>query len=252
MRAGWTPSDELMNDGLREWYTFYDFLNGNRTAQYSIPDYVYPVTGPGSQTNGNGYEVGPTAADWVGPRPVSIARANLVQTNMGPQPVYIQLRNVSMEAWADLAIQQIPGIDITSIYYYDPQYPNGVFNVFPPLTGNSIQLYTWGFLTPPPSLGQANYTTITAALATAFLQPPMYADMTIWELASRLLPLVPKVAVVKPVSVEYLNGKAYASLQEVKRVNRPVPILATDAPSDRANGANGYYDSFVTYTGEPY
>ena len=120
---------------------------------YSLQMYKYNITGPGSQTNGNGYQIGPTAIDWVGPRPDSIVWANLVMLNVPSQPVYLPLRSISLEEWASLPIQQIPPISVTSLFYYDPQFPNGVFNVFPPLSaGNQIQLYTFGVLPSPSSL----------------------------------------------------------------------------------------------------
>lgn len=316
MRAGWTPSDDLLADGLREWFTFYDSLNAERTSHYSIPDYVYPTPGPGSMTDGNGYLVGPvftfsgttvigsaivaaantfgliagmmisgagipasttiasvspgvgitmsanaTAAatvtitvtpDWIGPRPESIIGANLVQTSMGPNPVYIQLRPVGVEEWKNMVILQIPGVNITSIFWYNPTWPAGIFNVFPPLIGNSIQLYTWGQFAPPPSPGQANYTTLAAALATPFSYPPGYTDYTEWTLAARLKPLCPKVAVLNPLSQQWLEGRALEAKQALMAVNRPTTTLSTDAPSGGSPGNRGNYDSFVTYTGEPY
>lgn len=316
MRAGWTPSDSLLEDGLREWWTLFDELNAERTANFSLPDFVYPVTGAGSLTNGNGYGVGPrftftgttvststtvavantiglidgmmisgtgipsgativsiaintaivisapatgsatvtitVTPDWIGPRPASIVRANLKFTSQGPQPVYIQLTPVSGEQWMALAIQQIPGVNITSIFWYNPTYPVGTFNVFPPLTGNAIQMYTWGNLEPPPSPGQSNYTTLAAALAYPYSQPPGYATAVEWALAARLNPLVPKRAVINPLSQESLEGRSYEAWERIRRINRPAPGLATDAPSGGDAGNRGNYDSFVTYTGEPY
>lgn len=131
-RPGYTPSPELLADGLTEWGMLFDSWSAERTMGFSIPQYVYPVTGPGSQSGGNGYQLGPTAADWVGPRPESIVRANLEMTSMGAQPVYLPIRMLSAEDWASLSIRQIPGINVTNLAYWEPQFPNGVFNVFPP------------------------------------------------------------------------------------------------------------------------
>jgi len=180
IRPGYTPSPEILQDALTEWGDFFDALGAEQNAPYSNPVYQHAVSGPGSQTNGNGYQVGPTAADWVQPRPEEIIRANLVFTSQGPQPVYIQLRPVSQAEWAALAIQQIPAVNVTSIFWYDPQFPNGVFNVFPPLNSNAIQLYQRGILASP------------ATLATVYTAPPGYNDMVTYGLAERLYYLATK------------------------------------------------------------
>ncbi len=173
--------------------------------------------------------------DFIGPRPESIIRANLVFTSQGPAPVYIQLRPVTQEEWAALAIQQIPGTNITSIFWYDPQYPQGVFNVFPPLNGNSLQFYTWGVQAPPSSL------------SSTYSAPPGYWDMILFGLAERMYYMVTKESLVRVVPYALIAGKAKLAREKVMR---PIPRLASDAP--RSGGPDGFYDSFVTYTGEPY
>ena len=238
-RPGYVPQPELLGDALNEWIAFYDQLGAERNSHWSNPVYQHAVSGPGSATNGNGYTVGPSGADWIQPRPESIIRANLVMTNVGPQPIYLPLRPVSQEEWAALAIQQIPGINVTSLFWYDPQFPNGVFNVFPPLNGNSIQIYQWGVLTPPATLGAT------------YAAPPGYQDAIVYGLAERLYHMATKSNMVAhPVSYQIIAGKAHAALEKVRNVNRPIPKLINDSP--RGNRAGGFYDSFVTYTGEPY
>lgn len=178
--------------------------------------------------------------DFVGPRPESIIRANLVFTSQGPQPVYIQLQPVTQEQWASLAILQIPATNVTSIFWYDPQFPQGVINVFPPLNGNALQFYTWGVLSPP------------ASLATVYTAPPGYWDMVVFGLAERLYYMATKGVVIKPAPYAIIAAKAQLARDKVRRVNRPIPRLANDFSSRGAGGASGFYDSFVTYTGEPY
>jgi hypothetical protein len=241
LRPGYQPSQELLNDSLLEWQILFDELNAERTMNYSIPTQQFVVTGPGSQTGGNGYQLGPTALDWVGFRPESIVRANCVMTNQGPQPVYIQMQPLSAEQWASLAIQQIPGINVTTFYYWDPQYPNGVFNVFPPLIGNSIQIYSWGVLQAPSSLSDI------------YSGPPGYAEMVVCCLAERLHPIISKELNIHPVSLQMLRGKAHAAREKIRHVNRPTPKLGTDFAGRRNGGAtDGFYDSFVTDAGIPY
>lgn len=304
MRPGYLNQPELLADALTEWQAFFDELNAERTANFSNPDFVYPVTGPGSQSGGNGYTVGPqftfsgtttiaslvvtvdntaglqvgnavsgagipalatitaispnvsitlsleaTAAalititvtpDWVGPRPESIIRANLVMTSAGQAPIYLQLTPISQEEWSALAIRQIPAINVTSKYWYDPQYPDGVFNVFPPLNGNSIELFTWGVLAAPTSL-QATYSA-----------PPGYWDLVVLGLAERLYYMATKEVVIRPVPYQIIAGKAHAAREKIRLVNRPIPRLRTDCPSGSRIGGSGFYDQNVRWTGEPY
>lgn len=243
LRPGYKAGPELLGDGLDEWRMLFDSWQAERTMGFSIPQYTYAVGGPGSQSGGNGYLVGPTAHaagnanDFQGPRPEAIVRANLKMTSVGPQPVYIPIRMISVEEWASLAIRQIPGINVTSLAYYDPQFPNGVFNVFPPLTGNSIELFTW------PSFA------VPANLAATYSAPPGYMDAVIDSLAERLWPMCTLDVLVHKVSHQWLAGKAHAAREKVRLVNRPIPTLQNDFGGGKPAG---YYDSNVARIGEPY
>lgn len=244
LRPGYKPGPELLDDGLNEWGMLFDSWQAERTMGFSIPQFQYAVHGPGSQSGGNGYLVGPTAHaagnanDFQGPRPESIVRANLMMTSVGPQPVYIPIHMIGVEDWAALAIRQIPGINVTSLAYYDPQFPNGVFNVFPPLIGNSIELFTW------PSFA------VPATLAASYSAPPGYQDAVVYSLAERLWPMCTHNILVNKVPVTWLAGKAHAAREKVRLVNRPLPTLKSDFRG--GNKPAGYYDSFVSSTGNPY
>ncbi len=303
IKPGYISNPELLAAGETEWEMLFDSWAAERTMGFSVPQYQFLVNAPGSQTNGNGYLIGPLYSfpgttttgsniiaataldvsklsigeaisgtgipansvvtvlsganitishlatangvatitgtpDFVAPRPDSIVRANCVMLNMGSQPVYIHMRPLSVEEWASLAIQQIPAINVTNLYYYDPQYPNGVLNVFPPLLGNAIQLYTWAALGVP------------AALTSPYSAPPGYRDAVIWSLAERMWPFCTRQIATNRVPQVYVNGKAYEACQKVRMVNRPIPTLICDMRG--GNRPSGFYDSFVSYTGEPY
>lgn len=253
LRPGYTAPPELLADGLIEWANFFDECGAERNTHFSNPYYQHTITGPGSQTLGNGYLIGPTATtaaatattaagganDWNQPRPVSILGANLVLTN-GAQPIYIPMTPLSQEDWMELSVQQIPAISIATAFWYDPQWPNGVFNVFPPLNGNAVQIYQWGVLTPP------------TLLTDPYTAPPGYADFVIYGLAERLYYMVqnanmcPRMA---PYSL--IAGQALIARQTIKLVNRDIPRLATDYPRS-PNSGDGFFDRDVSYTGEPY
>lgn len=239
LRAGYAAQAELMNDALNEWDTMFDAFNAERLMQFTNPDYVYPVTGPGSQSGGNGYQIGPTAADWVGPRPEIIIHANLVQTTVGPQPVYIPIKAISQEQWANLAIRQIPAVNITAVFWYDPQFPNAVFNVFPPLSGNSIELFQTGVLVPPTTL------------SSAFSAPPGYQDLIIKSLAQRLYYMVPKMLMPEKKPYNIIAIEAENAKDKVKAINEPLNPLGNDFKGGGTN-RDGFYDQYVWETGIPY
>ena len=303
MRPGYVLPPEFLAEGLTEWSSLFDSWAAERTMGFSIPQFQYAVSGPGSLQSGNGYTVGPiftfagtttstsalvpvpntlglvpglpisgtgipvgttiaavsvntsilmsapaTASgpvtitvtpNFIGPRPDSIVRANLVMTNVGPQPVYIPIRMISAEEWAALAIRQIPAINVTSIAYYDPQFPLGVFNVFPPLNGNSIEFFTWAALAVPPTL------------ATAYSGPPGYQDAIVYSLAERLWGLCTSDFMPRKRPQEWLSGRAYEACQKVRAVNRDIPTLFSEAPGNRGRN-EGFMDSYVKYIGEPY
>lgn len=256
LRPGYTASPEMMADALFEWNTFFDSLNNDPACQFSNPSYTYPILGSGSQTGGNGYLVGPSAQhapatpttlpggpnDWQGPRPSSIIAANLIFTNIQPNPVYIRLTPVTQKQWSTLSVLQIGPTQVTSIFWYDPQFPNGIFNVFPPLNGNSIQLYQQGSLVPP------------AELDSPYSAPPGYEDLVIFGLAKRLYHHVDGLVLREKKPYVQVCSDYDRALEAIQAMNTPIPELAGDAPagSRTAGGGGGYYDSFVTWTGEPY
>jgi hypothetical protein len=251
MRAGYTPQTELLTDGLTEWGSMYDSFAAERTMGWSVPDYTYAVNGPGSQSSGNGYLIGPTAHavgnanDFQGPRPTMIVRMNCILNFGSSTPVYVPMLSISAEEWASLSIRQIPAINVSNLFYYDPQYssaagapgPNGVLNIFPPQTGNGVELFcsqAWA---------------VPATLATTYSAPPGYQDVIVLGLAVRMWPLVDRTLMPNKLSFEYLNGKFYEACQKVRALNRPIPQLPNTFPGRKPAG---YYDSFVSSTGEPY
>ena len=225
LRPGYTANSDLLADALSEWTVMFDGYNAKRTMAYTQPDYVFPIIGPGHGTTGNGqsfggtgYQIGPSAADFVvNPRPNVICRMNLYMTSASPtEPTRIPINMISMEEWMNIPVIQIPAINIATTAAYDPQWPNGVIWVWPPLNGNSLEIFTWGQLVPPASLG-ATYTA-----------PPGYQDVVIWNLAERLWPLVTLDIVPHKLTLAYISGKADLARQAVQAINAPMPRLRCD------------------------
>lgn len=247
IRPGYTPSPELMNDALVEWQVWYDGLNAERTMNYTTPDYIYPITGPGhallpsgqSLGAGLGYEIGPTAADFVGPRPERIIQMNLYMTSASPsEPTRIGMRQLSAEEYFNIIVLAIPPINIATVFYYEARYPNGVIWVWPPLNGNSLEILTWGSLTPP-----ANLTDVYAA-------PPGYADLIIYRLAQRLYNLCTKEVLAHRVSLQWLVGQAEICAARVRAVNAPSPRLINDFQNQSVSAGSG--DLTLLLTGVPF
>jgi hypothetical protein len=246
MRSGYTPSADLLGACFTEWLAWFDSANAERTMQYADPDYVYPVTAKGHGTTGNnqsfggaGFTIGPGATDFSGPRPVAIARCNLLMTSASPtNPTRIPLSQISMEEYLGIAAPQIPAINVTSCFAYDAQFPIGVIWTWPPLVGNSLEIFTWGQLTPP------------ASLASTFAEPPGYWDAIVWTLAERCWPLCTHDIMPHKLPLQYIAGKAKAARDKIKAVNAPSPRMACDFSGGRPNV--GACDWELLLTGRPY
>lgn len=239
LRPGYSPSPELLQDGMDMWKIMFDEWNADRLMQYSQPDLQYTVSGPGSRSGGNGYTIGPSGADLTGPRPDSIIRMNTVLNPLTSTPVYVQLAPISLEQWAAQSVRQIPAINLSSLFYYDPQYPNGVINLYPPVSaGTVLEIFQFGSLTVP------------ATLATAYAGPPMYGRAIISGLAKRLYYSVPKLVMPEKKPFRLVAGEAVRAEDRIKMLNRPLNRMGTDFP--RQGQGVGFYDQNVRWTGEPY
>ncbi len=245
MRAGYTPSPEMLNEGMDEWNVLFDSWNADRTMNYTEPDFVFPVTGEGhgsmgnSQTwGGTGYDIGPTATDFVCIRPTKISRINLLLTDTAPAfPTRIPLFQLdSLEDWGSITTIQLTPGTVTTTFYYDPQYPNGVIWLWPPLNGNSLEIFTWGVLTPPATIDEI------------WSAPPGYSDAIILSLAEKLWPLCTAEFMPRKLSLQYISGNAYAARQRVKRLNAKHP----HAINDFSVGGDDIDTLRLIQSGEPY
>lgn len=247
IRPGYTPSPELLADGLQQFQMIFDRYNAERTMQFTMPDYVFPIAGPGHGTTGNnqsfggtGYQIGPTALDFVANRPESIVRMNLYMTSASPSsPTRIPMDQISMEQWMNIVTIQLTPINVATVFAYDPQYPNGVIWIWPPLNGNSLEIFTWGFLTPP--------STLDAQMSL----PPAYQDAIIWHLTQRLWPLCTQDIMPHKLPLQFINGQKAKALADVRRINAPMPKLVSDFRGG-SNRNTGVCDWGLLLAGVPY
>lgn len=176
---------------------------------------------------------------FTGPRPEAIIRMNLYMTSVSPsQPTRIPLSPVSAEQWANIPVLQITPINVTTVYYYDPQFPQAVINVWPPLNGNSLEIFTWGFLTPP------------TALSATVNVPPGYQDAIVYQLAKRLYHMATRDILPHKIPWNVLAAQALAAQQRMQAVNAPMPKLVNDFGNRQRSGAQS--DWQLLLTGQPY
>lgn len=181
-----------------------------------------------------------TMPDWQGPRPTAILRANLVYQAVSGPPTRLPLSPVSSEEWANISVLQLTPINVTTVYYYEPSFPCGIFWAWPPLNANSIEMFTWGFLTPPTDL------------TTQIDLPPGYQDAMIYTLAERLWPMCTNEIAIQRVSLLNLRGDAHRARQDVKRLNAPMPRLRCDFGPGGNTGQTPACDWTLLLTGIPY
>lgn len=250
IRAGYQVSPEMLDDGLSQWFLMFDAYNTQRTMNYTQPDYVFPILGPGHGVTGNnqsfggtGYQIGPTALDFSVPnRPVDIIRMNLYMTSASPaQPTRIPLTKISMEEWMNLPVIEIqPAVNVNTTFAYDPQFPNGVIWVWPPLNGNGLEIFTWGALTPP------------ATLSTPYSAPPGYGDLVVKMLAVRLWGLCTKDLFPNRQSWTWITGQAELARQNVANANAVTPRIRCDFGGSMSSRSTGVADWDLLLAGVPY
>jgi hypothetical protein len=178
--------------------------------------------------------------DFIGPRPTAILRMNLYMTSVSPtSPTRIPLSPISAEEFANISVLQLTPINVTTVFYYDPQFPQGVINVWPPLNGNSLEFFTWGFLTPP------------TGLSATYSAPPGYADAIVFTLAERLYPMCTKDIFPQRADPVWLRGQAAIARKRVRDLNAPMPKLANDFKGGRNTGV-GVCDWDLLLSGIPY
>jgi hypothetical protein len=209
-----------------------DAWNAQRYFILSITRKTFPLVA-GQQT----YEIGPTAADWVTPRPPKIEDASLISLQNPAQPLEIPLTMLTFDNW------QLVGIkNITSTYprvaWYDPAQewlPNAKFSIFPiPQVNYDVALYAW------TQIAQS----VTAS--DPLILAPGYQQALQYQLAVELCPRwgVPVPPDVRSGALEYMKN--------VKSVNAPTLDLRCDAGVQSAyhNGFyNWYTDSYGAWGG---
>jgi hypothetical protein len=111
--------------------------------------------------------------------------------------------------------------------------------VWPPLNGNSLEIFTWGQLAPPTTL------------AAPFAAPPGYGDLVVWMLAKRLYYMVNADVLPHKIPYAVLIAQASKAADKVRAINAPMPRMSSDFGSGRGGNAPAC-DWGLLLTGIPY
>ncbi len=234
LRPGYTASPELQGDILNEWAALVDELNAEPNMAVSIPQYTYPITGAGFNGNHRDYQLGPTAADFVGPRPTKILKASLLITTTNPNS-RIPLAVLPWRDEASITVLTVPATGITTSVYIEETFPNAILHFWPPVNANSIQLWTFGVLFAPPTL----------ATVVAGTFPPGYENYVIYTLAHRCQFLATREMGPRNPAI---GAWALKAKQRVRNLNTSNPLCR----SDFQNGSSraGMNDGNLTLIGD--
>src|SRR5215471_16091899 len=196
-----TPSPAQYQDGLEELNRLVGSLNCDRLNIYSISRYEYPLNGAKTYTIGQD-PTGQTIADFDGPRPVAIDRANIIYSTPQLRRPLALLTNLQ---WSRIVCQDQP-ITIPYALYDDYAYPLSIIYLYPqPVPGYMLELFIWQLV--------PTFVTISDVI----LLPPGYEDVLVLNLAVRLAPHFQR-EIPAVVAID-----AQKALMRIESINAPKP-----------------------------
>ncbi len=151
-RPGYQNSPELMGDCLEEWRVLWDSWNLDPRYMPRVPQTIYPFPVNGGYLHTfRDFQIGPGAADFNGPRPVKILKANLLYNSNPATRIPLAIRN-----WRDygsISVLTVPATQVTTELYYEPAFPLGIIHCWPPVTaGPRLEFWAGDQLVAPASL----------------------------------------------------------------------------------------------------
>lgn len=201
-------STEETQEGLECFNTIIDVWNSQRYLVLSIAPVTFNLVA-GQQV----YSIGPTAADWVTPRPPKIEDASLISLQNPAQPLEIPLQVLTYDQWQLVCLKSTTSTYPQAIWYNAAQslLPNAAVSVWPvPTLNYQIALYAWS------QIAQA------VAASTALNLAPGYQITLEHELAIALCPRW-RVSVPPDIRIAAIEYK-----KNIKSVNAPDLDLRCD------------------------
>lgn len=224
---GRTPSPAQFQDAIDELNRLIGSLNCDRLNIYSVARYEFPLTGAKIYTMGQD-PTGAVIADFDGPWPIAINRANIIYS---VPEIRRPLAILTDLQWARIVVQDI-GNTIPYALYNDRAYPLANIYLYPqPVPGYLLELYIWQLV---PA-----FMTVDDAV----VLPPGYEDALTLNLAVRLVTQFSNNSNIPRQVDPNLYEQARLSLMRLESINAPRPTL--DLP--RCN--TGYMN---VYSGEIY
>ena len=235
LRPGYTAGAELQQDILNEWTAFVDELNLDRNMPLTKPEYTHAITGSGFNGNNRDYQVGPTAADWVQPRPVKILKANLIFTTTAVNS-RVPITLLPWEDYGSISVLAVPASQVATTGYYEALFPNGVLHLWPPINANSIEIWQNGALVAPAAL----------ATVVAGTFPPGYENFIVYSVAHRAQHLATKEMGKRNPAI---GAWALKARQRIRNANAGNPLAYTDYRNGTGT-RSGTNDGNITLIGE--
>lgn len=214
----YAPGESISGADMSQAFTTYndmaDFLATQNLASYANVEQSFTLV-PGE----NQYTIGPTG-QIVQSRPMEIftnpGAVRIVDPNGTNYPVQV----VDQFAYQTLSAGTVTGSNVVNsntpdVLFYDPQFPNGVLNLWPTPT-QAWTIYFQSRLI----IGEAASQTATISL------PPGYNLMLKRNLAKWLLDYFGDQ--VSPQAQQRIEMRARETLAQIKRRNIKVPLAVFD------------------------
>jgi hypothetical protein len=140
--GGLRPTE--LSDGLIVVNNLVDYFTARKAFVYTTrqDEYTFTDKNPPDGNNPAVYTLGPSGADFTGPRPTRIERANILLTDASPG-VFFPLEVLDVDQWAQITLEQMPVTLPTKMY---PDYANPNCNLYfwgQPTAPYILQLFTW-------------------------------------------------------------------------------------------------------------
>lgn len=207
------------NDGLIAFNSMLDSWSNEFLMSYISLERSFTL-----QINKQSYTMG-TGGDVVITRPLDIVRAFIRDSNNLDYP----LRPVNRAYWNDIGDKGITS-QIPDTYFYDPQYPLGVFNIFP----KPLLAYTIFF---DSTQDQVDFSSLTTALSMPIGYELAYVTNLALQMMSAGFPCL-----LDEKGMQVLVANAQASKANVKRTNMKEVVADMDpAIVSRSNATYNIY-----------
>jgi len=194
------PKADEANDALTALNALLDSWSLEGLMTYETLERSFSL-----QVAKNSYTIGPSGADITATRPLDIVQAYVQDASSNNFP----MRIIPMDKWNLIGNR---GVGITSqipdTLFYDPQFPNGVINVFP----TPLLTYTLFY---DSALNQVTF----AALTTNLSMPPGYERAFVYNLAVEISSMFGIPIPAAQPGQKNVAQLAAESLANVKRAN---------------------------------